>query len=103
MVLTPRGRNKVTMATSLALVTLLPYSVVCAPAPMCDIALGMAIPAHFHVGIGHVIEDYVYKPRLRRACKSVLNLLTAATLATALHFNLHSGGIGLALRRLWSL
>ncbi|KAL6042470.1 hypothetical protein QOT17_009604 [Balamuthia mandrillaris] len=65
-----------------------------------DLVTGLLIPAHAHVGMRHVITDYVprgYAPAVNR----VLPIFTLLATLGFLKYNLVDQGISNGLRQLW--
>lgn len=58
------GKHRLYHYTSIGLVTLIPIALV-APSSVVlpvDLALGFLLPIHAHIGMAHIVEDYVLPP-----------------------------------------
>jgi len=65
-----------------------------------DLALGIAIPLHSHIGVTQIIEDYV--PRENQGlAKSALLVVTFITTIGLLKINLCGKGIAESFKSLW--
>ncbi|KJE92269.1 hypothetical protein CAOG_03270 [Capsaspora owczarzaki ATCC 30864] len=68
-----------------------------------DMALALLLPIHGHFGLHQLITDYVHpKPAIFLA-NNALRILTLATAASLIYFNLSDVGITHAVKALWSL
>ena len=65
-----------------------------------DLAMGLLIPWHAHVGMVNVIEDYVPRP-YRRLATAALLLLSASVALGLLKLNLCGSGLGETIKALW--
>ena len=63
-----------------------PDSIIKAPSPVADTALGLIIPLHAHLGMTSVIDDYVNHRKTRKALKAILGLCTAAMTVSFFYF-----------------
>ena len=95
-------REKTTYYTSLINAVALPLTIL-KPNKPCDLALSLSIPLHAHVGMTHVIEDYVPDPKLRWLFKKMLLGTSAASLVCSVHFCHKNIGFGRAIRRFWEI
>ncbi|GMI54389.1 hypothetical protein TeGR_g10095 [Tetraparma gracilis] len=68
-----------------------------------DVALGLALPLHAHIGMNYVITDYV--PKISKGLTGparVLQLLfTAVTVAGLLNLNVRGEGMTETVKKLW--
>jgi len=89
--------------TSYGLLGLAPVAIVLSPhliAFPVDFALGLAIPAHMHIGLVGVIEDYV--PRKSQGiARLVLAVIAVLTGIGLLKVNLCGAGITESVKSLW--
>ena len=69
--------------------------------PLCDLAFGVIIPLHAHVGIRSVIIDYVWNVSTQRLALGALAGATAATVAGLTYFNLTDVGITEGVKELF--
>ena len=65
-----------------------------------DIALGVAFPAHAHIGMNYIISDYVPKAARGAARVSLLGV-TVVTMAGLLKLNLAGDGLTEVLKSFW--
>lgn len=71
------------------------------PAPLLDLALGVVVPLHCHVGFGAIVTDYVPRrkfPRLYPLARGALAAGTAGALYGLYLFNTREVGIVSAVR-----
>ena len=66
-----------------------------------DLALGVVIPLHFHIGMRSVLVDYVHDPTSQRMALAALAGVTALTALGLTKFNLTDEGITAAVKDLW--
>lgn len=95
-------RERTTYYTSVLNAVALPATILW-PNRTCDLVLALSIPVHAHVGLTHVIEDYVPDPRLRSALKRMLLGTSLAAIACSVHFCSKNIGFGRAIRRFWEI
>jgi succinate dehydrogenase (ubiquinone) membrane anchor subunit len=66
-----------------------------------DLALGVVIPLHFHIGMRSVIVDYVHELPSQRLALAALAGVTVLTAVGLTKFNLTDEGITAAVKDLW--
>lgn len=66
-----------------------------------DLAMGVVIPLHFHIGMRSVLVDYVHEPAQQNAVLAVLAGVTALTAFGLAKFNLTDVGITEGVKSLW--
>jgi hypothetical protein len=89
-------------ATSFGLLAAVPLAIVLPPplVSICDIAFNILLPLHTHIGLHHVIEDYV--PRsLQKSMILVLWVATLLAFCGLLKLNLKGEGITTTTKKLW--
>lgn len=89
--------------TSVGLMALVPAAFVLSPSPLClpvDLALGVLIPAHAHVGMNNVISDYVPKSTRQLARIAWLGA-TAIMFLGFLRCNIEGVGITETVKTVW--
>lgn len=89
--------------TSVGLMGLVPVAFVLSPSPLnlpVDLALGVLIPLHAHVGMNNVISDYVPKAQRQLVRISWLGV-TAVMLLGFLRVNLEGAGITETIKTVW--
>jgi succinate dehydrogenase (ubiquinone) membrane anchor subunit len=82
---------------------LVPVAFVLSPSPLnlpVDLALGVLIPLHAHVGMNNVISDYVPKAQRQFARVTMLGL-TAVMLLGFVRVNLEGAGITETVKTVW--
>ncbi len=89
--------------TSYALVAGIPASLLVGPpiSPVVDLALGVAIPLHFHIGMRSVLVDYVHDVPTQRLALAALAGVTVLTAIGLTKFNLMDIGLTEAVKELW--
>ncbi len=87
----------------MALAALVPAAVILSPSILnvpVDLAMGIIIPYHMHVGITDIIDDYV--PRQNAdICKLVLGVITVITAYGLFKINICGQGITESVKSLW--
>jgi hypothetical protein len=86
-----------------ALLLGIPLSLLLSPSLLAapvDLAMGLLIPWHAHVGMVNVIEDYVPRPYRRLAAACML-LLSSSVAIGLLKLNLCGSGLGETIKALW--
>lgn len=96
------AREKTTFYTSVINAIFLPATII-VPNKSCDYILSLSIPIHAHVGMTHVVEDYVSNPKLRWLLKKMLLGTSVASVVCSLHFCTKNIGFGRAIREFWRL
>jgi len=89
--------------TSIALLALIPTSLLVSHTPLIlpvDAALSFFIPAHAHLGMNLVIDDYL-PGAANKPSKAVLWLLTIFCFLGLLNLNVNGDGITESAKRLW--
>ncbi|KAI9188674.1 membrane anchor subunit of succinate dehydrogenase, Sdh4 [Blastocladiella emersonii ATCC 22665] len=89
---------------SAALLPSLGYAVVAGPNAINDMALGVLIPIHLHMGFDAIITDYIPKRNMRALNAAANWTLRFGTLAMAYGFwTLNTSDVGLTetFRRVW--
>ena len=91
---------------NVALVAAAPIAVLAHPSPLStpvDLAIGIALPIHAHVGMMNVISDYAPKISKHAAAPMRASMagLTAVTIAGLLRLNLQGAGITETAKSLW--
>jgi len=66
-----------------------------------DLALGVVLPLHSHVGLNYVISDYVPKA-FRTAARGALMGATVITIAGLAKLNITGDGMTGAIKSLWA-
>mmetsp|Transcript_27856 Transcript_27856/g.61529 ORF Transcript_27856/g.61529 Transcript_27856/m.61529 type:complete len:139 (+) Transcript_27856:36-452(+) len=85
------------------LLGLFPVAVISGPSMVSlpiDLALGVLVPAHAHIGINYVISDYVPKA-IRGAARFGMVGVTLVTIAGLTRLNLDGVGITESVKSLW--
>ncbi len=67
-----------------------------------DLAGGVAIPIHFHLGMRSVIVDYVHDVPVQRAALGALAAVTCVTVLGLTLFNIRDVGLTGAISELWT-
>ena len=70
-------------------------------AGVVDLALGVAIPVHFHIGMRSILVDYVHEATNQRIALAALAGVTLLTAVGLTKFNLTDEGITAAVKDLW--
>ncbi len=73
--------------------------------PMIDLALGVVLPLHCHLGLGCVIEDYLPSRRagtLNKVATWGLGGFTLLTLYGCYQFNTNDVGLTALAKRVWT-
>ena len=92
---------KIYHGSSFALAGLVPAAMVIRDGNLpVDLALGVALPVHSHIGLNFVISDYVPKSARLPARASVLGV-TVATLYGLFQLNMYGEGVSKTAKRLW--
>jgi len=65
-----------------------------------EVAIGLIIPLHSHIGFNYIITDYVPKA-MRSAARAGLLATTVISALGLTYINVSGGGIGNAFRSLW--
>ncbi|DAZ96191.1 TPA: hypothetical protein N0F65_012381, partial [Lagenidium giganteum] len=95
--------HKVYHWTSVGLMALLPTAFVLSPSPLAvpvDLALGVAIPVHAHIGINNVISDYVPQ-HLRTLARLGMLGVTGVMFLGFLRVNIEGEGITETIKTVW--
>ncbi|TMW58002.1 hypothetical protein Poli38472_013476 [Pythium oligandrum] len=95
--------HKVYHLSSLGLFALLPAAFVLSPSPLSvpvDLALGVLIPVHSHIGVNNVISDYVPKPHQPLARLAALGV-TGVLFLGLLRANVEGEGITETVKTIW--
>mmetsp|Transcript_16970 Transcript_16970/g.35454 ORF Transcript_16970/g.35454 Transcript_16970/m.35454 type:complete len:139 (-) Transcript_16970:166-582(-) len=93
--------------TSMALIPLTPLAFVLSPSSYClpvDLALGVVIPLHAHIGMNYVMTDYVKKFVGKAAVgpsRYIMLGATGITMAGLLKLNLSGPGVTESVKSLW--
>mmetsp|Transcript_12943 Transcript_12943/g.22785 ORF Transcript_12943/g.22785 Transcript_12943/m.22785 type:complete len:141 (-) Transcript_12943:339-761(-) len=93
--------------TSMALIPLTPAAFLLSPSPMCmpvDLALGIVIPIHAHIGMNYVMTDYVKKFIGKGAvgpARYIMLGATGVTMAGLLKLNLTGPGVTESVKSMW--
>jgi len=100
-----QGANQIQLFhySHIALLAGLPVALLLSPSIInmpIDLALGLIIPYHAHIGMVNVVEDYVPRP-YRPIGKGVLLLMTVLTTFGILKINLCGAGITESIKALW--
>jgi succinate dehydrogenase (ubiquinone) membrane anchor subunit len=66
-----------------------------------DLALGIVLPIHAHIGMQGVVEDYVPRGTLRAGAKIGVAVLTVTTLLGLMKLNLCGPGLTESVKSLW--
>jgi succinate dehydrogenase (ubiquinone) membrane anchor subunit len=66
-----------------------------------DLALGIVIPVHFHIGMRSVIVDYVHDVSTQRIALGALATVTVLTALGLTKFNLMDVGLTEGITSLW--
>ena len=92
---------KIYHGSSFALAGLVPAAMVIRDGNLpVDLALGVALPVHSHIGLNFVISDYVPKSMRLPARASVLGV-TVASLYGMFQLNMYGEGVSKTAKRLW--
>jgi succinate dehydrogenase (ubiquinone) membrane anchor subunit len=70
-------------------------------ASVVDLALGVVIPLHFHIGMRSIIVDYVHDVSMQRMALAALAGVTVLTAVGITKFNLTDEGLTAAVKDLW--
>ena len=100
---TPAKFVKIFHYTSYASLALFPVALVLTPSVMnmpVDLAMGVVFPVHGHIGMNHVISDYVPKGA-RSAARMALLGVTGVTLLGFAKLNLTDKGITETVVSMW--
>ncbi len=92
-------------ALSVVSLPLILSAMVVGPQPAIDLALGIVIPAHCHLGFDAVITDYLPKRRvgaLHSVATWALRITTLLTLYGCYSFNTNDIGITEFVKRVWT-
>ncbi|KAJ3316319.1 membrane anchor subunit of succinate dehydrogenase, Sdh4 [Blyttiomyces sp. JEL0837] len=92
-------------ALSIVTIPLIASAVIAGPIPLVDLALGVVIPVHTHMGFDVMIQDYVPKRKygiLNTLCTWSLRGVTLLVLYGAYEFNTNDVGITALVQRLWT-
>lgn len=87
--------------SSIGLVALIPAALLAEPSALVyplDLALGVLLPVHAHLGMRDVIRDYVPRPQLAQYALWVVTVCTVLGL-TKLNFN--GAGVTAGAKQLW--
>jgi succinate dehydrogenase (ubiquinone) membrane anchor subunit len=91
---------------NLVIMGLTPVCFALSPSPIAmplDIALGVALPLHAHIGMNYVITDYV--PKLSKGAvgpaRLVMLALTTTTVLGLLKVNVMGEGMTETVKKLW--
>lgn len=74
------------------------------PGKIVDLALGVVIPLHCHIGFASVITDYLPKRKfavLYPLARAILMVATAGTIYGLYQYNTKEAGICEGVSRLW--
>ena len=66
----------------------------------CDLALGILMPIHGHVGLNYIVSDYI-PPAARGATRAGLVAATAVTILGLLKLNIQGPGLTGSLKQMW--
>ncbi|KAI9335375.1 CybS-domain-containing protein [Zopfochytrium polystomum] len=91
-------------ALSLVSVPLIATAFIAGPIPAVDLALGVVIPIHTHIGFDACIQDYVHERKygvLQAVAKGALYAGTGLTLYGLYQFNTKDVGITQFIADLW--
>ena len=89
--------------TNIGLAVLAPTALLLSPSAInlpVDLALGVIIPIHSHIGMNNVISDYVPKP-LRSATRVAWLSASALMLLGLLRLNVSGPGITETVKSVW--
>ena len=90
---------------SIATVPLCLYPIMTGPSRMCDFLLAFAIPAHMHMGMEQVVNDYLNVRKVgqtgNKAVKLGLAAMTGISIVGMTVFNVRQGGVTAFVRDLW--
>jgi succinate dehydrogenase (ubiquinone) membrane anchor subunit len=89
--------SHIALAAGIPLALLLSPSFLCIPV---DLALGLIIPWHAHVGMVNVLEDYVPRP-YRKLAKTGMLIVSVCVTLGLLKVNLCGAGITESVKALW--
>lgn len=90
-------------ASSVALAVLFPAGLILSPSFLVipvDLALGIALPLHSHIGLVQIIEDYVPR-QYQNVSKLVLTLVSTVAFVGLFKINLCGSGISESFKSLW--
>ncbi|KAJ3298533.1 membrane anchor subunit of succinate dehydrogenase, Sdh4 [Borealophlyctis nickersoniae] len=90
---------------SVALIPLIGSAAIVGSHPYIDLALGVVIPLHTHIGFKAIIDDYIPArrfPVLFRVSSGLLYAATGLVLYGAYQFNTNDVGITAGAKRLWT-
>jgi len=96
------SKQKFYHLSSFGLAALIPLALV-SPSSMVfpiDLALGVFLPLHAHIGMKHILNDYVPK-QSRSAARWGLAFATGIAVAGLLKLNLYGSGVTSAAKTLW--
>ena len=91
--------------TSLVSLPLIGSAFIVGSNPYIDLALGVILPLHCHIGFDACIQDYFPKrktPGIYKAMQAALYGSTALVLYGAYQFNTNDVGITEGIKRLWT-
>jgi succinate dehydrogenase (ubiquinone) membrane anchor subunit len=95
--------DEVLHATCYGLAVATPVAMILSPSILClpvDLALGVIIPVHQHIGVKGVLADYV-PPNIKPFNNLILAVLTGVTTLGLLKLNLCGAGITETVKSLW--
>ncbi|TPX47225.1 hypothetical protein SeLEV6574_g02782 [Synchytrium endobioticum] len=93
-------------ALSAISVPLIGAAVIMGPTPMIDLALGVVLPLHCHIGFDSILVDYLHERKWGKFVWNfnvwALRLLTALTIYGCYQFNTNDVGLTAFVKRLWT-
>ncbi|KAJ3216088.1 membrane anchor subunit of succinate dehydrogenase, Sdh4 [Dinochytrium kinnereticum] len=92
-------------ALSIVTVPLIGTAFLAGPLPLVDLALGVVIPLHSHMGFDTIIQDYIPKRKygiLHTICTWSLRIGTGLFLYGCYSFNTNDVGITAFFKRIWT-
>jgi succinate dehydrogenase hydrophobic anchor subunit len=89
--------------TSYAIVAGVPLALICGGpvASVINVACGVVIPLHAHIGMRSVILDYVHVVPQQRVVLAGLAVFTAGSALGLTYFNLYDVGLTEGIKALW--
>ena len=98
--------TKVYHTVNMGILVLTPLAFILSPSKMnmpVDLALGVALPLHAHIGMNYVITDYSKKMLglSRGSCQVAMVGVTAVTMAGLTHLNVRGPGMTETVKGLW--
>ena len=89
--------------TPYALAAGVPLALLAGPpiSSVVDLAMGVVVPLHAHIGLRNVLVDYVHGASTQKALIAALAGVTVLTAVGLTKFNLTDVGITQALKDLW--